>query len=299
MRIVVSGASGLIGSALVPALRADGHEVLRLVRRTPRASDEVQWDPASRTLDPGDLAGVQAAVHLAGAGVGARRWSASYKRVIRDSRVDGTTTLATALAALDPLPSVFVSGSAIGYYGDTAGRVATEDTPSGSTFLAGVVRDWEAAVLPAERAGIRVVLARSGLVMSPKGGAFGRLLLPVKLGAGGPLGSGRQGWSWITLEDEVRALQFLLARDDLSGPFNLSAPMPASNRDITKALASAVHRPALVPVPRVALRVVLGDFADELLIDQQAVPRRLLDAGFAFTHPDLQSAVRATTTKAR
>jgi uncharacterized protein (TIGR01777 family) len=292
MRIVVSGASGLIGSALVPALRQQGHDVLRLVRREPRAADEVRWDPAAGELDRRALEGVEAAVNLSGANVGGRPWTAGYRRTLRDSRVDSTRTLATALAALSPTPRVLVSGSGIGYYGDTRGDVVDESAAAGDTFLAGVVRDWEAATAPAAEAGIRVVHARSGLVMSPKGGAFGRLLIPIRLGVGGPLGSGRQGWSWISLEDEVRALTFLLDEESLSGPVNVTAPEPRSNREIVTALARAVHRPAVVPVPAFAIRTALGGLGQELLTDQRAVPPRLLEAGFTFRHPDLDSAVR-------
>jgi uncharacterized protein (TIGR01777 family) len=295
MKIVVSGASGLIGSALVSAARADGHEVLRLVRRVPSAADEVRWDPGSGQVDSRRLTGVDAAVHLAGAGVGDRRWTPSYKAKIRDSRVQGTRTLATALTTLDPRPRVLVSGSAIGFYGDTGDRAADETTPAGSTFLAGVVRDWEAATQPAEEAGIRVVHARTGLVIARKGGAFGRLLPLIRLGVGGPIGSGRQWWSWITLADEVRALLFLLSHEGVSGPVNVTAPHPERNGDIIDAIARGFHRRALVKAPHAALRLGLGEFADELVVDQRAVPRRLLDAGFRFAHPDLAAAVRTLT----
>ena len=295
MRIVVSGASGLIGSALVAAARAEGHDVLKLVRRVPSAADEVRWDPGTGQIDVRSLAGVDAAVHMAGAGVGDRRWTPAYKAKIRDSRVQGTRTLATALTTLEPLPRVLVSGSAIGFYGDTGDRTADETTPSGDTFLAGVVRDWEAATEPAERAGIRVVHARTGLVVARKGGAFGRLLPLIRLGVGGPIGSGQQWWSWITLADEVRALLFLLSEDALSGPVNVTGPHPDRNGDIIDAIARAFHRRALVKVPHAALRIGLGEFADELVVDQRAVPTRLSEAGFRFDHPDLASAVRTLT----
>lgn len=292
MKIVVSGASGFLGSALVPALRADGHDVVRLVRREPRAADEIRWDPSRGEIDQEALRGIDAAVHLAGAGVGDRRWTPAYKQSILDSRVLGTGTLARALGELPRPPRVLLSGSAIGYYGDTGKHAADERTPAGETFLAGVTRDWEAATAPAEHAGIRVVHARSGLVMAPKGGAFGRLLLLMRFGLGGRLGSGRQWWSWVTLEDELRAMRFLLTADDIAGPVNVTAPEPATNADITRALARALHRPSLAVAPAAVLRVVLGEFAEELLISQRAVPARLLEAGFSFKHPDVATAAR-------
>lgn len=295
MKIAVTGASGFLGSALVPALRSDGHEVLRLVRRAGRAPDEVRWDPAAGQLDGSALRGVEAAISLAGAGVGDKRWRPAYKQVIRSSRVDTTSTLSRALAALDPPPRVLLSGSAIGYYGDTGARAIDESGPAGATFLAGVVRDWEAAARPAQDAGIRVVFLRTGLVMDSSGGAFARLFPLLRLGLGGPLGSGRQYWSWITLADTIRAMLFLLADDTLEGPVNLTAPEPVPNRELVRALGRAMHRPTLVPAPRPALRLVVGEFAGEILLSQRVLPRRLLDAGFAFESPDIATAARAVT----
>ena len=293
MKIVVSGASGLIGTALVPLLRDQGHEVVRLVRRPPAAADEIRWDPAAGELDVTALRGVEAAVHLAGAGVGDHRWTDAYKRTIHDSRVNGTRTIASALARLDPAPGVLVSASAIGWYGDTGDAAVDESAPAAQDFLARVVVDWEAAAEPARAAGIRVVHPRTGLVLTAKGGALQRLLPIFRLGAGGRIGSGRQYWSWITLEDELRALLFLLETPTMTGPVNLTGPAPATNAEVTASLARAVHRPALVPVPKLALRVALGEFSRDIVGSQRVLPRKLLDAGFTFDQPDLDSAVDA------
>ncbi|MGN6245407.1 MAG: TIGR01777 family oxidoreductase [Motilibacteraceae bacterium] len=292
MKIAVTGASGLIGSALVPALRADGHEVVRLVRRTPSAPDEVRWDPTAGTVDRAGLEGVQAGIHLAGAGVGEHRWTESYKRVIRESRVDGTRTFAAALASLDPLPAVLLSGSAIGYYGDTGDTAVDESAPAGSDFLARVCVDWEASTAAAEAAGIRVVHLRTGLVMSPKGGAMQRMLPLFRLGVGGKLGSGRQYWSWITLADEVGAIRHLLTAEQTSGPVNLTAPTPVTNAEFTRALAQVVHRPAVLPAPAFALKAVLGEFSHDVLGSQRVLPRALQASGYAFADPDLVPALR-------
>ena len=289
MKVVVTGASGFIGSALVPRLRAGGHDVVKLVRRPPRAADEVSWDPDAGTIDVEGLGGVDAAVHLAGAGVGDHRWTEEYKRTIRDSRVLGTRTLVKALTALEPLPRVLVSGSAVGFYGDRGDEELTEESPGGKGFLADVVRAWEAETEPATSGGIRVAMIRSGLVMAPSGGAFGRLLPLIKLGLGGPLGNGRQWWPWITLEDEIGAIEFLLTHG-VAGPVNLSAPHPARQKDVVRAIARATHRPALLPAPRLALRVALGEFSDDILDSQRVLPRRLLAAGFTFRHPELAGA---------
>lgn len=226
MRIAVTGASGLIGSALVPHLRAGGHDVIRLVRRPASAPDEVTWDPTTGTVDLDGLAGTEGIVHLAGAGVGDHRWTDDYKREILDSRVDGTHTIVKAMTSLDPLPRVLVSASAIGWYGDTGDRIVDETAPAGTGFLADVVRAWEAAADPARTAGIRVVHPRTGLVVAGNGGAWARMFPLFRLGLGGKLGDGRQYWSWISLQDEIRALEFLLERDDLSGPVNLTGPHP-------------------------------------------------------------------------
>jgi uncharacterized protein (TIGR01777 family) len=295
MRVVVTGASGFLGTALVRSLRADGHDVVRLVRRAARAADEAQWDPAARRLDPAALAGADAVVHLAGAGVGDRRWTAAYKREILASRVDGTTTVATAIAALPKAqrPKVLLSQSGVGYYGDTGDDVTDESGPAGEGFLVDVVRQWEQCTAPAADAGVRVVTTRTGLVLG-EGGLLAKMLPVFKLGLGGRLGNGRQWMSWIALPDQVAAVRFLLEHDDIAGPVNVTAPEPVRNRDYTKALARAVHRPAVAVVPRLAVQAVFGGFADEgVFVSQRVVPARLEEAGFAFTYVDIDSALTA------
>lgn len=298
MKIAISGASGLIGSALAASLVGDGHEVLRLVRRPTTAPGEVSWDPMVGTVDLDALAGAEAIVHLAGPGVGDKRWSESYKREIRDSRVVGTATLARAAAAIEPLPRVFVSGSAIGYYGSPGDREVTEADPPGEGFLADVVVAWEASARPASDAGIRVVHSRSGLVVAGRGGAWGRLWPLFKLGVGGRLGSGDQWWSWISLRDEVRALRFLVDHDTLSGAYNLTAPQPATNTEITKAMGQVLHRPTVLPVPSFALKAVLGEMSQEVLGSARVLPARLLQAGFTFDDPTIEDALASALSAA-
>jgi uncharacterized protein (TIGR01777 family) len=294
MRVVITGSTGFIGSALVGALRGDGHEVVRLVRRPPRAPDEARWDPSAGTVDSGALRGADAVVHLAGVGIGDRRWNDEHRRAVLASRVDGTTTIARAIAEVEDGPRTLLSASAIGFYGDTGEDTVDESASAGEGFLADVVRQWEACTAPAADAGVRVVLSRTGVVLSSAGGALAKVLPLFKAGLGGRLGSGRQWMSWIALPDEIAAIRFLLAREDLSGPFNLTAPEPVTNRDYTAAIARAVHRPTVFPVPASALRVVLGGFADEgVLVSQRVVPRRLEEAGFGFTYDDIDAAVRA------
>ena len=293
MKVAVAGSSGLIGQALVEALGRAGHEAVRLVRREPRGKDEVRWSPGS-PLDPAALAGVDAAVNLAGAGVGDKRWTPAYKKVLLDSRVGSTQTLATALAALEPKPRVFVAASAVGYYGpDHGDAVLDESSPAGGDFLARLCVQWEAAAGPAAAAGIRVVHPRTGLVLDGSGGAAARMFPLFKVGLGGRLGSGRQYWSCISLADEVRALLFLLTADGVSGPVNLTNPQPVTNAVVTRTLGRTLHRPTLAAAPAFALRAVLGEFAGAVLGSARVVPRALLDAGFAFRHPDIDSVVRA------
>jgi uncharacterized protein (TIGR01777 family) len=291
VKVVVAGASGLIGSALVDALRADGHEVVRLVRRAPRTPDEVQWDPA-QPLSPAKLEGVEAAVCLSGAGVADKRWNEAYKRTLIYSRLQPTHTLATALAALEPKPKVFLAGSAIGWYGDTGDTPVDETADAADDFMAQLVVRWEAAAEPAVAAGIRVAYLRTGLVVAGKGGAWGRMFPLFKLGLGGKLGNGRQYWSWISLADHVRAQLFLLT-SDVSGPVNLTGPEPVTNAEVTKAMGRALHRPTLFPAPRFGLRLVLGEFGDQPLLSQRIVPGVLQKAGFSFDHPTVESAIRA------
>lgn len=293
MRVTVTGSSGLIGTALVKALREDGHEVVRLIRREPSRPDEARWSPADGCVEARALAGADAVVHLAGAGVGDRPWTKAYKRKIRDSRLDGTRTLAEAIAAADRRPPVLVCGSAIGYYGDTGGREVDEKAPAGRGFLAALVRDWEAAATPAREAGVRVVHPRTGVVLTRGGGMLGRTLPLFRLGLGGALGDGGQWTSWISMDDQIAALRFLIDHD-IAGPVNLTAPNPVTNAAYTKALGRALHRPARLTVPKFALRAVLREFADEgPLISQRVLPRRLEDAGFRFAHEDVDAALAA------
>ncbi|GAA1897277.1 TIGR01777 family oxidoreductase [Streptomyces sodiiphilus] len=299
-RIAVTGSSGLIGSALVDSLRSDGHQVRSLVRRPPQQPDQARWDPSGRDreVNAAALEGCDAVVHLAGAGVAGKRWTDSYRREIRDSRVHGTAALAEALATLERPPGTFVCGSAIGWYGETGDRAVDEDAPAGNTFLAGVCRDWEAAADPAREAGVRTVFARTGLVVAASGGAWGRLFPVFRAGLGGRLGSGRQYWSFISLHDEIAALRFLLRADPpggapLSGPVNLTGPEPVTNREVTAAMSRVLRRPTLLPVPAPVLRAALGGFAEDVLGSQRVLPRRLLEAGFTFAHPGIEDAVRA------
>ncbi|WP_031153174.1 TIGR01777 family oxidoreductase [Streptomyces erythrochromogenes] len=293
MRIAVTGSTGLIGSALVRSLRADGHEVVRFVRREPAGADEARWDPERGRVDPAGLAGCGAVVHLAGAGIGDHRWTAAYKRKIRDSRVLGTAALANALAGLDEPPAVLVSGSAVGYYGDTGDRPVDEDSPAGHGFLPSVCVEWEAAAAPAQEAGIRTAFARTGLVVAKEGGAWGRMFPLFRAGVGGRLGDGRQYWPFISLHDEVAALRHIIDTPELSGPVNLTAPEPLTNRQVTAAMTRVLHRPAVLPVPAVALRVVLGEFSQDVLGGQRARPTRLLESGFVFRDPGIEQAIRA------
>ncbi len=290
MRIVVSGASGFIGPALISELARRGHEVLTLVRRPATRTGEITWDPSGGGLNPLSLKGVDAAINLSGAPLAGKRWTPSYKRELHTSRTGTARTLATALAEAGG--SVLLQGSAIGYYGQHhGGDIIDEQTPAGSDFLADLCADWELAASPAVEAGLRVAYLRTGLVMGPKGGAFAPLLRPMRFGLGGPLGSGRAWWSWITLADHVSAVAQLLDMD-IEGPVNLTAPHPVTNARLTAALARAVKRPAVLPVPPFALRAALGEFADEILASRRITPQVLLDAGFQFAHPDVDVAAR-------
>lgn len=293
MRVTVTGSSGLIGSALVQSLRADGHEVVRLIRREPSRPGEARWSPADGCVDKDSLEGADAVVHLAGAGIGDRPWTKAYMRKIRDSRLVGTRTLAEAIAAAVPRPRVLVCGSAIGYYGDTGGQEADEKSARGQGFLADLVRDWEAAAAPAREAGVRVVHPRTGVVLSREGGMLGRTLPLFRLGLGGTLGDGRQWTSWISLADEVAALRFLIDHE-ITGPVNLTAPNPVTNETYTKALGRVLHRPARLAVPGFALRAALRGLADEgPLISQRVLPRRLEHAGFRFAYEEVEPALAA------
>jgi hypothetical protein len=302
MKVAVTGSSGLIGTALTASLRADGHQVVRLVRRPPRGGDhpgdEVRWDP--RAADAGDppLSGVDAVVHLAGAGVGDHRWTPSYKAEIRASRVLATRSLAAALAATQPRPATLVAASATGFYGDTGGREVTEDDLAGTAFLSRLVQDWEAAADPARQAGIRVVNLRSGLVLGPGGGVLSRLALPARFGLLPRFGDGQQAMSWIALTDEVRAIRFLLdgpGAAERSGAYNLTAPNPVTDSELTAALHHACHRPdfSWLRVPAPLLKLGLGESASELLSSARVLPARLQAAGFTFSHPTVAAALEA------
>jgi uncharacterized protein (TIGR01777 family) len=294
MKVVVTGSSGLIGPALVRVLRADGHEVRRLVRHPPQAADESQWDPGTHQIDDAALDGIEALIHLAGVGVADKRWSDSHKRAILDSRVDGTTTIAEAVARHSDHVKVLLSASAVGWYGDRGDKVLDEADPAGTGFLADVVQKWESSAAAAADAGVRVVTMRTGLVLSTDGGLLAKTLPLFKFGVGGKLGSGRQWMPWIAMADELAAMRFLLTHDDVSGPVNLTAPEPVRNSAYTAAIGRALHRPTVAAVPRFALRAVLADFADEgALVSQRVVPRKLLDAGFEFGYPDLDAALAA------
>ncbi|WP_020145423.1 TIGR01777 family oxidoreductase [Terracoccus sp. 273MFTsu3.1] len=294
-RVAVTGSSGLIGGALRRALAERGDEVVRLVRHAPSAPDEVQWDPSRGRLADGALDGVDAVVNLAGVGIGDRRWNAEHKREVERSRTDATGTVAQALVAHRDRTGEtvrLVNASAVGYYGDRGEEHLPETSEPGQDFLSGVVVRWEGAAEPAVQAGLPVAFARTGLVMAPQGGAFEQVVLLGRLGLGGPMGSGREWWPWITLVDEVRAILHLVDRPELVGPFNLVAPGVARQAEIASAIGSALSRPAFVPAPRFALRAVIGEFADYVVASQRVEPQALLAAGFTFEHPDLDGAVR-------
>lgn len=292
-RIAIAGASGMIGSALARSLASDGHEVVRLVRRAPRAKDEVRWDPEAQRIDAAGLVGCAAVVNLAGAGVASRRWTEAYKRKIRDSRVLGTATLAEAVASLDEPPRVFVNGSAIGFYGDTGARAVDESAPPGDGFLPSLCVEWEEATSAAQEAGIRTAFARTGLVVAHKGGAWGKLFPLFKAGVGGRMGNGRQYWSFVSLHDEVAAIRHVIDTETLSGPVNVTAPEPLTNREITEAMGRVLHRPTLLTTPAPLLRLALGDMAGDILGSQRVLPTRLLESGFTFAFPSIEGALRA------
>lgn len=285
-RVAVTGSSGMIGTALVGHLKAEGHTVQRLVRRAPVAPDEVQWNPETGFVDLEPLRGVDAVIHLAGVGVGDKRWSKKYKSQILNSRLLGTTAIASAVATLKP--QVFLSASAIGWYGESGNRAVVESESAGDDFLAAVCREWEAA---ADLAGtVRTVKLRTGLVLDPTGGALGKMLPLFRLGLGGKLGSGKQWWSWITLHDQIRAIVFAV-ENPISGAVNLTSPNPVTNQEFTSALARAMHRPALFPAPAIALKVALGGFSSEILGSKKVVPQVLLDAGFTWDFPHISQAL--------
>ena len=292
--IAIAGSSGLIGSALVRTLRAADHRVLRVVRRKPANRDELRWDPVRGDLDPAGLADVGAVVNLCGVGVADRRWSGAFKQSLRDSRIEPTEVISAAVA--DAGVPVLINASAVGYYGDTGDRIIDESEPPGTGFLAQLCVDWEEATLAARQAGTRVVLARTGLVLSPAGGLMNKLRPLFALGLGGRLGGGRQYMPWISLEDEIRALIFALETNEVSGPVNLTGPAPVTNSEFTAALGRALKRPTPWLVPGFALRTLLGEFADEgLLGGQRAIPAALERAGFVFHHNTIGEALEYAT----
>ena len=287
-RIAITGASGLIGSALVGHLKSEGHTVQRLVSRATVAPDEIQWDPKTGYVDIEALRGVDAVIHLAGVGVGDKRWTKRYKSEILNSRLLGTTAIANAVAEVKP--QVFISASAIGWYGDSGNRAVVESDSVGNDFLAAVCREWEGA---ADLAGdVRTVKLRTGLVLDPTGGALGRMLPLFRFGLGGKLGSGKQWWSWITLHDVVRAIIFALEHP-IAGPVNLTTPNPVTNQEFTAALARAMNLPALFPAPAIALKIALGGFSSEVLGSKKVMPNALSDAGFVWDYPHITNALTA------
>lgn len=287
-RIAITGASGLIGTALVGHLKSEGHTVQRFVRRAVVASDEIQWDPKTGYVDLDALRGVDAVIHLAGAGVGDKRWSKRYKSEILNSRLLGTTAIANTVNEVKP--QVFISASAIGWYGESGSRAVVETDRVGEDFLAAVCREWEAAADLVKD--VRTVKIRTGLVLDPTGGALGRMLPLFRLGLGGKLGNGKQFWSWITLHDHLRAIEFLLDHP-ISGPVNLTSPNPVTNQEFTSALARAMHRPALFPAPAFALKLALGGFSTEILGSKKVMPHVLSEAGFTWDYPHITSALAA------
>ena len=291
MDVLVSGAKGLIGSALTPELEAEGHRVRRLAR-TPRSEGDVGWDPEAGTID-GDLAGTEAVVHLAGESIAEGRWTQEKKRRILESRQKGTRLLAEKVAGLPEPPSVMVSASAIGYYGDRGNELLTEESGPGGLFLSRVCREWEAAAEPAREVGVRVVHPRFGIVLSTEGGALGTTLPIFKLGGGGKIGSGRQYWSWVSLDDVVGAIVHAIENDALSGPVNVVGPDPPTNAEYTRVLGRVLGRPTFFAVPAPAARVALGGMADELLLASARVePAKLEETGYEYRYPELEGALR-------
>ncbi|CAN2195246.1 COG1090 Predicted nucleoside-diphosphate sugar epimerase [Candidatus Nanopelagicaceae bacterium] len=287
-RIAITGASGLIGTALVGHLKSEGHTVQRFVRRPVVAPDEIQWDPKTGYVDIEALRGVDAVIHLAGVGVGDKRWSKKYKAEILNSRLLGTTAIARAVSEVKP--QVFISASAIGWYGESGNRAVVESDRVGDDFLAAVCREWEAAADLAQ--GVRTVKIRTGLVLDPTGGALGKMLPLFRLGLGGKLGNGKQWWSWITLHDVIRAISFLL-ESKIEGPVNLTSPNPVTNQEFTSALARAMHRPALFPAPAIGLKIALGGFSSEILGSKKVMPQELTNAGFTWDYPHITNALTA------
>ncbi|HEY6332258.1 MAG TPA: TIGR01777 family oxidoreductase [Blastocatellia bacterium] len=297
MKVLVSGSSGLVGSALCKTLNANEEKVVHLVRSGPNGADQILWNPEKGSIDSAAIEGMDGVVHLAGESLASGRWTHAKKSAILNSRVNGTWLLASALGDAKNPPEVFVSVSAVGFYGDTGDQVVTEQTPEGKGFLADVCNQWESAAEPAARAGIRVVKLRIGIVLSGAGGALAKMLLPFKMGVGGKIGSGRQYMSWIEIDDLVSVIRFALRSESesgaLEGPVNAASPNPVTNTEFTKTLGKVLSRPTLFPVPGFALRAMFGEMADAALLSgTRAVPEKLESAGFKFTYPELESALR-------
>ncbi|MCH8221545.1 MAG: TIGR01777 family protein [Proteobacteria bacterium] len=293
MKILVTGSHGLIGSALIPFLTTGGHEVLRLVRNPNPATNEIPWDPQAGVIDNEQLEGLDAVVHLAGENIASKRWNTAQKKRIRESRVHGTRLLSESIARLNDPPKVLVCASAVGYFGDRGDEELDEQSEPGTGFLADVCRDWEAAADPAREKGIRVVNLRFGVILSSAGGALAKMLLPFKLGLGGVVGSGKQYWSWIALDDVLGAILHVISNDDLNGPVNCVSPNPATNREFTKTLGRVLKRPTVFPLPAFAARLALGEMADELLLPSaRVIPKRLQESGYEFQYPELEEALR-------
>ena len=292
MHVAITGSTGLVGSALVDFLAAEGHRTLRLVRGAAEAG-EASWDPLGGTIDAAALEGLDAVIHLAGENIAAARWSAAQKKRIYHSRVDGTRLLCETLANMARPPKVFLSASAIGYYGDRGDEVLDEGSGAGEGFLAQAVRDWEAAAGPAADAELRVVFLRFGMILSPRGGALAKMLTPFRLGAGGRVGNGRQYWSWVSLDDAIGAIHHALFTDQLSGPVNVVAPNAVTSLEFTKTLGRVLSRPTWFPMPAFAARLALGEMADAILLSSERVePVRLKESGYEFRHPTLEAALR-------
>ncbi len=293
MKVLVSGATGLVGSELVPFLTKQGHEVYRLTHSQPREAHDITWDPAHNQLPKARLEGTEVVIHLAGENIAGKRWNAKVKEQIRRSRLDGTKLLCETITQLQTLPKTLICASAIGFYGNRGSELLNETSPPGTGFLADVCRDWEAACEPARAKGIRVVNLRFGVILSPKGGALSKMLTPFKMGVGGVLGSGNQYWSWIDVDDVVGIINHCITHDKLSGPVNATAPCPVTNYEFTKTLGAVLGRPTFVPTPGFAARLALGEMADDLLLaSSRVMPNRLSESGYQFHYPALEPALR-------
>ena len=292
MKILITGSSGLVGSALQSFLQKDGHDIKRLVRSQPTKANELFWNPDDGVLDATGLEGIDAVVHLAGESIAEGRWTGVKKARIRDSRVKGTTLLSQKLASLKQPPAVLVSASALGYYGNRGDELLTEESSPGSGFLADVCRQWEASTEPAATKGIRIAIARFGLILSKNGGALAKMLLPFRMGAGGQIGSGEQYWSWIDIDDVVRVIDYAMTQDSIRGAINVATPTPVTNAEFTRTLGEVLRRPAVIPIPGMAARAVFGEMANHLLLASARLqPARLIEAGFEFHYPELHAAL--------